>query len=445
MADIAYLLPEGAPSTMPFWGAGLQPAPPRGYDYDYINTDVLLHRTHVDTDGRIRVGKVSAYRLLVLPSTALMTPEVIRKVSEMVQSGATILGQRPSQSPSLAHYPDADGEVRKLATDLWGDIDGVTLNQHAFGKGIVFWGLSVDEVLDRLHASPDFAESSSSETPAAWAHRQFGGTDIYYVANQADLPVQLEARFRVADRDAEIFRPMDGSVAPVSSRRDVLLEDRTGNRQPEIQPAAFLAEKGFTAVTLHLAERESVFVVLRKRPSAAASPARVHSEPSGSGTVLGPWTLTFPPNSGAPHSVQMKSLTSWTTSSDPGVKYFSGTATYSTSFDAPTKWRAKGSRVLLRFEKIDDLADVKLNGKSLATLWAPPYRLDVTGLLHPGRNTLAIAVTNEWTNRLLGDRSLPPERRILAQPPAPTFPGVSSELLPSGLIGTVELVQGATR
>ena len=51
VADIAYLLPEGAPSSQPFWGPGLQPAPPAGYDYDCVNTDVLLNRMSVDAMG----------------------------------------------------------------------------------------------------------------------------------------------------------------------------------------------------------------------------------------------------------------------------------------------------------------------------------------------------------------------------------------------------------
>jgi hypothetical protein len=79
VADLAYVLPEGAPSTMPFWGSGLQPAPPAGYDYDYLNTDILIHHTSVTTDGHIHVDGSTAmpngmtYRLLVLPPTTRMT------------------------------------------------------------------------------------------------------------------------------------------------------------------------------------------------------------------------------------------------------------------------------------------------------------------------------------------------------------------------------------
>jgi hypothetical protein len=212
VADLAYLLPEGAPSTMPFWGAGLEPMPPAGFDYDYVNTDALLHRTHVEPDGRIRAGNGTAYRLLVLPPTVLMTPEVLRKLRDLVESGATIVGPRPTNSPSLSHYPGADLEVQALATDLWGDMDGVTRNEHACGKGMVYWGLKLDEVLNRLNSDPDFAASGSLEMQPAWIHRQTADEDIYFVANQADAPVRIEARYRVAGRNVEIWRPMDGSI-----------------------------------------------------------------------------------------------------------------------------------------------------------------------------------------------------------------------------------------
>lgn len=150
VADLAYLLPEGAPSTMPFWGAGLEPAPPRGYDYDYVNTDVLLHRISVSDDGRLVLADGMSYRVLVLPDTQLMTPQVMHKIRKLVAAGATVVGERPLRSPSLLDYPNADKEVQALATDVWGDTDGVTKTQHSFGKGMLMWGLPLDEVLAKI-------------------------------------------------------------------------------------------------------------------------------------------------------------------------------------------------------------------------------------------------------------------------------------------------------
>ena len=447
VADLAYLLPEGAPSTMPFWGDGLQPAPPAGYDYDVINTDVLLHRTSVAADGSVHIEGSSempggmSYRVLVLPPTTQMTPEVAHKLHELVAAGATIVGARPTSSPSLLNYPDADAKVHDLATDLWGDMDGVTLNQHAFGKGMTYWGLTLDEVLTRLKSAPDFASSGSLDNPPVWVHHHTPDAEIYFVANQADVPVHLDARFRVNGKDVQIWRPMDGAMTgnklgdTAGYTSIARIDQRTGNRQPGIQPALYATESGFTVVPLDLAERESVFVVFRNAAPAAARSASVAVETKLT-TLSGPWTLTFPANWGAPASVQMPKLTSWTEDTDAGVKYFSGTATYTRTVQAPASWFKPGQHIWIDLGKVRDIAEVKVNGKSAGLTWAPPYRVDVTAALKAGANRLEIAVTNEWTNRQIGDRLLPPEKRVLT-PPGAAAPGDSIVgAVPRGAAGT---------
>jgi hypothetical protein len=452
VADLAYLLPEGAPSTMPFWGDGLQPAPPAGYDYDYINTDILLNHTSVDADGRVHVAGSAEmpegmrYRVLVLPPTTQMTPEVLRKLHELVTAGATIVGERPVSSPSLLNYPQADVEVHDLATDLWGDMDGVTLNQHAFGKGMTYWGLTLDEVLTRVKTAPDFKATGSLDNPPVWVHRRAKDADIYFVANQADAPVHLDARFRVSGRDVQVFRPMEGTVAAASYTAGAQMPDRSGNKQPGIEPALYTQAAGFTEVPLDLAERESVFVVFLH---AAPAPARVipAAIETKLGVVAGPWNLSFPANWGAPASIEMPSLTSWTESTDAGVKYFSGTATYTKRVQVPAAWIKRGQHVWVDLGKVRDIADVKINGKDAGMVWAPPYRVDVTAELKPGANRLEIAVTNEWTNRQIGDRLLPEDKHILATPPPVVRPGGGGGVGPapqvppeSGLLGEVSFV-----
>ena len=453
VADLAYLLPEGAPSTMPFWGDGLQPAPPSGYDYDYLNTDILLHHTSVTADGHIHVDGSAAmpngmaYRLLILPPSTRMTPEVLHKLHDLVEAGATIVGPRPMRSPSLLHYPEADNEVRTLAADLWGDMDGVTLNQHAFGKGMTYWGLSLDEVLSRLNTPPDFASSRSLNAPPVWIHRHTADADIYFVANQADAPEHIAARFRVTGKDVQVWRPMSGAMTDdkpgdtVGYSAVAYVPNRTGNRQPGLQPAAYTSASGFTTVPLDLAERESVFVVFRHPAHGESRTASVPTEHKLA-AITGPWTLTFPPHWGAPPSIQLASLDSWTANANPGVKYFSGTATYTKTVQAPAAWFRAGQHIWIDLGTVRDIAEVRVNGKSSGMVWAPPYRVDVTQALHPGTNKLEIAVTNEWTNRQIGDRLLPADQRILTPPggPAGRPGGAFRRLQPlpdSGLIGKV--------
>jgi len=140
----------------------------------------------------------------------------------------------------------------------------------------------------------------------------------------------------------------------------------------------------------------------------------------------------------------MPELTSWTASSDPGVKYFSGTATYSKELRAPAVWFHPAQRIFLVLDQVRDLAEVDVNGKSLGMVWAPPYRVDVTSALKPGVNRIEIRVTNEWTNRIVGDRLGPPEKRVLPDA-GPALRGGGAFFGPrepaeSGLLGSVKLL-----
>ena len=37
-----------------------------------------------------------------------MTPELLRRIKELVEAGATVLGTRPLKSPSLVNFPKCD-------------------------------------------------------------------------------------------------------------------------------------------------------------------------------------------------------------------------------------------------------------------------------------------------------------------------------------------------
>lgn len=131
--------------------------------------------------------------------------------------------------------------------------------------------------------------------------------------------------------------------------------------------------------------------------------------------MTGPWDVSFPPKWGAPDQVQLGQLESWTTNADQGVKYFSGTATYTKTVQAEQSWFGQGARLWLDLGAVGDIAEVSVNGKTAGTLWKPPYRIEVTDSLKPGANQLEIKVTNEWNNRIAGDRGAAPDKRVLAQ------------------------------
>jgi len=152
--------------------------------------------------------------------------------------------------------------------------------------------------------------------------------------------------------------------------------------------------------------------------------------------ITGPWEVSFAPGWGAPEKTTFDQLADWTKRPEDGVKYFSGKATYRKTFEVPAQ-RQPGSAMILDLGQVNDIAVVRVNGRELATLWMPPYRLDITASVKPGPNTLEADVVNTWNNRLAGDAALPVEQRLTSI----TAPTVTkdSPLLPAGLLGPVTL------
>ena len=142
--------------------------------------------------------------------------------------------------------------------------------------------------------------------------------------------------------------------------------------------------------------------------SGQTTTARCQSVPAPV-AISGPWEVSFPPGWKAPATATFDRLQSWTENADPGVKYFSGTATYTRDFDLPADLPGPRRELWLDLGAVKNLAEVSLNGKSLGILWKPPFRVNVTAAARPGRNTLEIKVTNLWPNRLIGDEQLPPD------------------------------------
>jgi hypothetical protein len=149
------------------------------------------------------------------------------------------------------------------------------------------------------------------------------------------------------------------------------------------------------------------------------------------------WLVRFPPNWGAPESVTLDKLMSWTAHPEEGVRYFSGTATYEKDFDLPADLLGADKIVRLDLGSVKNIAEVSVNGKDCGILWKAPFQVDVTEALRAGRNRLEIRVTNLWPNRMIGDARLPPDKRFTYATWNPYK--ADSPLLESGLLGPVRL------
>jgi hypothetical protein len=152
--------------------------------------------------------------------------------------------------------------------------------------------------------------------------------------------------------------------------------------------------------------------------------------------LTNPWTVWFPDARGAPPHVDLPALISLSEHPTQGVRHFSGTASYTCRFDATAP--PSGDRLFLDLGRVANLAEITLNDRPLGVHWKPPFILDITAALRPGSNTLTIAVTNTWRNRLIGDIALPDHQRTTWRwnPENHTLAPIDT-LDPSGLLGPV--------
>lgn len=250
-------------------------------------------------------------------------------------------------------------------------------------------------------------------------HRAIDQGDLYFVASGSADAQTIEASFRVSGKAPEIWRADTGERAPASYR----------------------VEGGRTIVPLNLAPYDAVFVVFRQ---ASSAPNRVVADPASEvvATVKGPWEVSFPPDRGAPAHARFDALSSWTANADPGIKYFSGTATYTTTLTANSGWLAKGSRIRLNLGDVQNLGEVSVNGRSLGVVWKKPFVVDVTDAIRAGENRVEVKVTNVWPNRMIGDKQ--PGAKQIAYSTFDQFKA-DSPLLPSGLLGPVTLEKMSAR
>ncbi|MGK6320726.1 glycosyl hydrolase [Sphingomonas sp. DT-204] len=129
--------------------------------------------------------------------------------------------------------------------------------------------------------------------------------------------------------------------------------------------------------------------------------------------VEGPWTVRFQPGRGAPDQTVLPKLESLSRHAGEGIRHFSGTATYTRTIDVPASLLRKGRRVYLDLGRVEVLSGVTVNGKDLGVTWKEPYRIDITDVVRPGANSVSLAVTNLWANRMIADAALPEEGRFV--------------------------------
>jgi len=406
VADLAYFYGEEAPLTGLFGKTPVADAP-KLHAFDYVNADVI--GGVLVNQGNELVSQGGAhYRAIYLGgSSRMMTLPTLRRLAALVEGGAAVIGQAPQASPAQADAtPERMAEWRSLVARLWpGSGDAVV------GQGRVIAMTDADAGLARLGVTPDFrVTGAAADADLPFIHRTFAQGEAWYVVNRRNRAETFDAHFRVTGKVPELFHADSGRIEPLSYR----------------------IVGGETIVPLQLAAETSAIVMFRKPATASALqlPQRA-MVPLAS--VAGPWKVAFEAGRGAPASISLPALARLDQRAEPGVRYFSGIATYTRTIRLPKGWK-RGQPLWLDLGEVNDLAQVTVNGHDLGTQWHAPYRFDIGTVARRGDNAIAVRVANSWVNRLIGDAQ--PGAQKVTWTAIPTY-RADAPLRPSGLVGPV--------
>jgi len=429
---------------------------PKGYRFDYLNAEILHDKLSVK-EGKIHVENGGDYRIITLRDSKDMLLSTAQKLKELVVAGAVILGDKPQDSPSLMDDENDLKELAEIANELWGDTES---GSNKIGKGKVYWGKTLDEVLEEEKITKDVIVPENLNIN--WIHRETKDAHIYFVASKDDTPVDVSISFRVDNvspqiwdaltgnqTDAKIWKrennrtnvaislPKNGSKIIVFSKSDTkpleskitlngktVLDAKTGwyqvhktNNYPKLSwknneftasiPGEYIFYKDERATTIRTVSTKEI-------------------------SLQNNWKLAFDKGWDAPESVEIAVLKSLIALEKDAVKHYSGTTTYTKTFDVN-----EIGTIVLDLGVVGNIAEVWLNGKKVGVKWAPPFEFDISNYVVKGKNTLKVKVTNTWRNQLIYDNSRPKDQKKTwtTNPPKKN----DTELEDAGLIGPVIL------
>lgn len=412
-ADVLYYYGDRIPNTVTPKNTQFKVGP--GYDYEVVNTDILLNKLKV-RDRILVLPGGDGFRILVLKNEGEINPEVLLKVKELAEQGAIILGSKPEKVMVLYNPSGTGLNYVSILNDLWMDAagdPGIAINT----RGKVYSGVRPAEILKTLGLPPDICSYNKEELMSDFIHYKKDSMDFYFIRNTSVQTVSQQLGFRQEPAIPEIWDPLTGEVIPVP---------------------VYARENKYIKIPVTLAPYGSCFIVFRKgavsphytnvldlsgrTPPVLFTPEGIFFLNNGAFRLEkdnmqetveikqniqildGDWKVFFKKGWGAPDSAIFSELASWTENENPGIRYYSGTGTYIKTFNFSTdEALTKDQRVFLDLGELSKIARLWINDRPAGIVWTRPYRIDITGFLKNGLNKLRVEVANVWSNRLTGD------------------------------------------
>ncbi|WAJ71735.1 glycosyl hydrolase [Catenovulum adriaticum] len=464
LARGSYLLQQGVPDAdflvhlgdvAPVRG-GSNVKIPAGFGYDFTNTDVLLNRLSVK-DGWLVLPEGTRYKALYLTRTDYLHHKTLKRIQSLVANGATVIGNKPGEVIGYSEWAN-ESQFKQIADTLWND-GSPTLRSYKKGRVSSF---DLAESIERLGYQPTL--KINNQPVEVFAKRRIAGNDLYFFHSEKPEFRQVTVDIIVEESDdkagyqgkviPEIWNNTDGTIEPINSYR------RDGNK------ITFDLALEPYASRFILIRRDNKTPIYKGEHSQLVKDIYLNStKGSKINELTGDWHVQFDPNWGGPESVTFDHLQDWSKHSNRGIKHYSGTAKYQNTFTVAAQDISNNKPLYLDLGEVQQIAEVSVNGKKLATLWKPPFAVDISSAVKTGKNNLEVAITNTWVNRLIGDEALPdtsgykmtgdtvPWLNANEKPPKSerfTFTGYNffakdknKVLQTSGLIGPVRLIQPA--
>lgn len=406
-ADVCFFISDESPRMSGWVDGDLS----KGYDYDFINSDVI-ENILVVKDGRMMLPSGVSYSLLVLPPLNTMRPEVLKSIRRLIAQGANILGSPIERSPSMVNYPQCDKDIQTLSTEIWGTTDYNTSEkiERKVGNGRVFCNIPINTVLAKIGSSK--AVSFNEEAPVLWKQRMLDDGSAFFLSNQEGKLINLDIIFNITGYQPELWNPVDGTKRKLNN---------------------FYFKDGKTIIPVTLDEYESCFIVFSEKtntPGKGTEPKeRVLT------TLDNTWDIEFFNKwTGVKIDLKQHGLENWAESNDERLKHFSGTITYKNDFKLSKSTPNKN--VYLQFENLYEVATISINGKKLEReLWCKPFRIDIAPYLKKGSNHIEVKVSNSWRNKLIEQNKKPAEERDIYY----LYFSGENEPSPSGIWGNVDI------
>ncbi|MCE6991988.1 glycosyl hydrolase [Dyadobacter sp. CY323] len=350
-----------------------------GYDYEIINTEILLRDLTVK-NGLLTLPYGAQFRILALDEISGKNPAISKKIEQLRKDGAVITAAMPA---------GRIGEMLK-STGIGPDFD------YPDKKSMR---------LDYMHRDQPVLD---------FIHHKKADQDFYFIRNTSKETVTRICSFRQTGKSPQLWDPMTGKIVPVSIFNQlekhidvpvslppfgsvfiVFTNDKNPAQYTSFGSGSALPAFEYVNNGILLPEKGALTLTKNGRNLTIDNLGK-------SQTITGAWDISFTRNWGAPEKATFPELISWTKSPDEGIRHYSGSAIYSKTFDN-TITAGTNNRIYLDLGDVSKVCEAWLNGKSLGIAWTKPYQFDVTGLLKAGKNELRIEVINTWANRIIGD------------------------------------------